>query len=230
MPQRREDEYLALARQSLLDLLDTERAVVWSEVEAKLTRETRSNEDAVYPHHLTTAKIQLIYEERIQSEKTLTRGGHEIETFTLANITGQTTRVARAAARKRLLMARYRGWASGTSTYPHGLIGPAGEATVRKAIIDSGALAVTTPGAGEVSKVLLTTLTGPLDSGGWLPVLDNRGLPLPNGMVYVPIEMKNVRDWLYPQAAELYQLGGPGTSTRKVTLRGLPQIVTGYMR
>lgn len=84
------------------------------------------------------------------------------------------------------------------------LIGPAGESTVRQAIIDAGTLAVSTPGAGEVTNVLGTTLLGSLDSGGWLPVINRTGLP--EGMVYVPIEIKNIRDWIYPTSAELYQL------------------------
>ncbi|MEU4838668.1 hypothetical protein [Nocardia testacea] len=204
MSSSRELELEAEARRDLLELIETEHAVVWSEVEAKLTREVLGNKGEIYPHHLTTAKQQLIEEGILDSTKTMTRGGHEIETFSFTQVTGRGTRINRAAARKRLLMSRYRGWASGTVTYPSGLIGPAGEATVRRAIMDAGTLAVSSPGAGEVSKVLGTSLTGSLDSGGWLPAIDSRGLP--EGLVYVPIEIKNIRDWIYPTSAELYQL------------------------
>lgn len=200
------EENLAHARQSLLDLLDTEHAVVWSEVEAKLTREARSNELAVYPHVLTHARRDLIAERLVDSTKAATRGGGTIETFHLANTTGRTTKIKHAAGRKRLLLARYYGWASGSTTYPHGFIGPAGESTIRQAIIDSGALSVTTPGAGEVTNALGLNLTptGSLDSGGFMPALNDKGIPL--GTVYVPVEIKNIRDWVYPQTAELYQL------------------------
>lgn len=200
------EENLAHARQSLLELLETEHAVIWSEVEAKLTREVRSNELAVYPHVLTAARRALTDERLLEGTKHTTRGGAAIETFSLTNTRGRTTKIRHAAGRKRLLGARYLGWATGSSTYPHGHIGPAGENTIRQAIIESGALSVLAPGAGEVASALGLNLTstGTLDSGGFLPILDERGVPL--GTVFVPIEVKNLRDWVYPQTAELYQL------------------------
>jgi hypothetical protein len=203
MPSPRE-ENLAEARRSLLELIDTEHAVVWSEVEAKLTRETKSPEDAHYPHLLTQAKQQLLRDQIIVATTAESRGGHEIETFSFIDTSGRATKINRAAGRKRVLMSRYRAWANGNATYPQGLIGPAGEATVRQAIIDSGALSVTSPGAGEVPRILGTHLNGPLDSGGWLPAIDDTGMPA--GLVYIPIEIKNIRDWVYPRSAEPYQL------------------------
>jgi hypothetical protein len=66
-----------------------------------------------------------------------TRGGSAVATIQPANQRKRGTAIARAAGRKRLLYARYLGWARGTARYPHGMIGPAGERAVRSAIIDS---------------------------------------------------------------------------------------------
>lgn len=203
MPSPR-DEDLAEARRSLLELIDAEHALTWSEAEAKLTTESRPLDDAHYPHILTAARHQLTAENKITSTRVTTRGGQFIDTLSLTNTAGRTTKIKNAAARKRLLSARYLGWASGSATYPHGLIGPAGELAVRQAIIESGALNQLNPRAGEVRKALGTELAGPLDSGGFLTALDDRGIP--TGVVYVPIEVKNLRDWLYPASAEVYQL------------------------
>lgn len=203
MPSPR-DENLAAARRSLLELIDTEHAVTTSEIEAKLTTESRLLDDAHYPHILTTARFQLLNEGILTAAREATRGGHAVATLSLKNNRGRTTAIKTAAARKRLLSARYLGWASGSATYRNGHVGPAGESAVRQAIIQSGVLGGLTPGAGEVKKILGTELLGPLDSGGFLTVFDEYDVP--SGSIYVPIEVKNIRDWIYPNSAELYQL------------------------
>lgn len=55
MPSPR-DENLEEARRALLELIDAELAVTWSEVEAKLTLETRPLDNAHYPHVLTYSR------------------------------------------------------------------------------------------------------------------------------------------------------------------------------
>ncbi len=45
---------------------------------------------------------------------------------------------------------------------------------------------------------------GPLDNGATLQLVDEKGFP--TGSVVVPIEVKNRRDWIYPEAPELHQL------------------------
>ncbi|MEV6562948.1 hypothetical protein AB0M22_45025 [Nocardia sp. NPDC051756] len=197
-------EHQAKARNDLLQLVETEHAVVWNEVEAKLTEENRAREDANFAHVLTDARHILTDAGLIVPNTETARGGTSIETFTPADLTNRATKVKTAAARKRLLMARYRGWASGNATYPHGLIGPAGEVAVRQALVEAGNLSLSTPGAGEVRNILGTSLNGSLDSGGWLPVMNSQGLL--EATIYIPIEVKNVRDWLYPQSSEVFQL------------------------
>lgn len=143
-------------------------------------------------------------ERRIVETTTPTRGGQPIETLTPRDTTGRTTAIAHAAARKRILTSRYLSLAVPNTTYKHGVLGPTGEAVVRHAIVQAGNLALTTTGAGEVKKILGLSLQGSLDSGGWLPVMDKNEQPA--GMVYIPIEVKNIRDWTYPQSSELFQV------------------------
>lgn len=192
------DEDLAAAKAHVLELVTTELAVTTSEIEAKLTVENVPLERAHYPHILTLAKQELLAERLITSAHEIGKGGNKLETLSPADTKGKTTAIRRAAARKRLLTARYLSWAESGSTYVHGIIGPAGEAAVRQAIMDTGRLSVTSTNAGEVTHALGIKLRGPLDSGGWLPILHNNGRPA--GLAYVPVEVKNIRPWLYPQS------------------------------
>ncbi len=80
--QRPDEYYNALAYQAVLDLLDREDAVIWAEVEAKLS-------DAPYPgapygidpNHLTNAKAKLLSEGRIRLVTEETRGGRKIDVY-----------------------------------------------------------------------------------------------------------------------------------------------------
>lgn len=136
------------------------------------------------------------------------RGGRDIETIQPADRTNRATKIDRAAARKRILYARYTGWAQGTKRHPQGLIGPAGETATRSAIVASGSLQPLTPGAAETASVLGVTLSGPVDSAGFMvPVL--RG-GIPGQPVTTIFEVKNIRSWIYPSAAELYQVLAKG--------------------
>ncbi|MFI5501160.1 hypothetical protein ACIA5E_19045 [Nocardia asteroides] len=198
------DEDLAGAKLHLLELVNSELAVTPAEIEAKLTEEGKPREQAHFPHVLTLARQELVLEGRITATEGTGKGGNKLTTFSPTDAAGRTTAIRRAAARKRLLTARYLGWAESGSTYKHGIIGPTGEAVVRQAIMESARLSVTETNAGEVTKALGVKLRGPLDSGGWLPILNDNGLPA--GLAYVPIEVKNIRGWLYPQNSEVFQL------------------------
>lgn len=59
-------------------------------------------------------------------------------------------------------------------------------------------------GFGEVPTLLGHRLAGPIDTGGYLVTLDRAGLPMTP--VTIPIEVKNIRSWIYPSSEELYQL------------------------
>ena len=204
MPQRSVDEYVALARAAIIELLDKEHAAAWLEVEAKIT-------DAPWPsvghridkHHLSTARIDLLRNGQIVDLSVGTRGGREVVIIHRADTARRQTAIARAASRKRILTARYLGWAQGTTSRP-GVIGPAAERVVHESLKESATFRLVNPAGGQVSRLLGYTLDGPLDHAVILtPINDDE---LPETPVVVPIEVKNVRDWIYPSSQELYQL------------------------
>lgn len=110
-----------MARDAILDLLRTEHAALWSEAQAKIgdTR-WRSVPTRIDPHHLTTARAQLIANRRIVSLTEKTRGGHEISVLHLADTRGISTAIEKAAARKRSLAATFNSWIRPRSGYPIG--------------------------------------------------------------------------------------------------------------
>lgn len=188
-----------------MELLDSEYAAGWSEVEAKLAEGRYADTDVnVSPHNLTLARRELLKAGLVVETSATTRGGTAIDLLTPVDTRRRKTRTDEASARKRLLLARYHGWATGDHTYPRGRIGPAGENVTRKSVLEAATLSMTEPHGGEVRTFLGLRLTGPLDSAGHLPLILPNGRPGPT--IAVPIEVKNVRDWLYPQAREIYQL------------------------
>lgn len=124
----------------------------------------------------------------------------------LSDLTGRREAIRVAAARKRLLQARYMGWALGTPSQP-GVIGPWGEHVVHeafKAAAVHGYLLVN-PEGGHVTTLFGARVPGgPIDNVAQLQVLDSLGRPA--GTVVVLVEVKNVRGWVYPESPELFQL------------------------
>lgn len=196
---------IATAKKRLLDLLDEQHALVKPEAITRLA-ETYFKGDTknIDPHVTGQAIDELVREgDIVVTAAQRTRGGRSVRTIQLADDTGRATAIDKAARRKRLLYARYLGWATGSNRYPRGLIGPAGETAVRRAIIESAALQPENPGAGEVSKILNVRLPGPADSGGYMtPIVAG----IPTATVTVLIEIKSIREWIYPTSSELYQL------------------------
>jgi hypothetical protein len=204
MPRRSPDEYVALARSAIMELLDQEHAASWLEVEAKIA-------DVPWPsvgysidkHHLSTARIELLRSGRIVDLSEGTRGGREVVIIHPAETSRRKTAIAHASSRKRILTARYLSWAQGTPSRP-GVIGPAAEQVVHESLKESATYRLVNPSGGQVSKFLGYALDGPLDNAVILtPINDDE---LPETPVAVPIEVKNVRDWIYPSSQELYQL------------------------
>lgn len=205
MSSRKTDEYVDRCCDRILELLLEHHALVHPEIEARVSEGYyRSSNRNIDPHHVTTALRNLTKREDILRLRTTTRGGRAIETVQLTHPpSGTSTVVARAAARRRLLYARYQGWAQGTVHNPQGLIGPAGEVAVRLGLQNSGALQPAVPGFAEVRSLLGSVLTGPLDSAGFLvPILHG----LPQTPITILVEVKNIRSWVYPSSAEPYQL------------------------
>jgi hypothetical protein len=69
------------------------------------------------------------------------------------------------------------------------------------------------PDGGQVNEFLGVRLNGPLDDAAFLMPLAPNGLPL--STVAIPVEVKNLRDWLYPASPEPYQLLGKATALQR---------------
>lgn len=203
MAQRPPSEYVRLGREAIEDLLEAEHAAPWIEVEAKIA-------DVAYgligirvePHHLSEARSQLVAEGTIVASTGPTRGGSQVTVLHLAGAHGR--RFDDATARKRILTARYYGWARGTRTRA-GRFGPAGENAVREALAAAAPSGYTIENPGrEVENLLGIHLRGSLDAAAHYLVRDDDGIP--GNVITVPIEVKNLRDWIYPSSREQYQL------------------------
>jgi hypothetical protein len=197
-----------MARDALLDLLRQEHAVLWAEAQAKIgDARWPSVPTRIDPHHLTTARGQLLAGNRIASMTATTRGGHKVPVLHLADTRGIATQIEKAAARKRALMATLNSWVNPRSGYPLGFIGAAGERVVHQSLLAAAphGLRVEHPGGGEVRNLLGHPVDGgPLDNAAWATVVNAIGQPIDT--VLCPIEVKNVRHWIYPNARELFQL------------------------
>lgn len=201
-------QYQARAVDRIHEILSTEHALVRREVESRISEGYwQSSGENIDPHHVSNALRYLtdeLGELEWVSAMTRGKGKRPVPTLQPVNRTGRGTKIDKAAARKRLLYGRYQGWASGTQRHPQGLIGPAGEAATRGGILASEVVIPIASDAGEVSNVLGVAVPGPLDSAGFIVPIDHRGVP--GAAVTLLFEVKNLRQWIYPSAPELYQL------------------------
>src|SRR4051812_47384265 len=120
-------DYQELAVKAVRGILEQEHAVVWNEVEARASERSWGDlPSRIDPHHLTNARRMMVEEDELLSTAEPTKGGRIIEVHYLAGAGKRA--VEDAASRKRLLQARFLGWAKGTKRHPRGLIGGGGEA------------------------------------------------------------------------------------------------------
>lgn len=113
------EEYRALARRAVLDLLDVEHAAAWLEVEAKICDEQWPGIGTrIDRHHLSSARISLLRQGKIEEAHAATRGRRMVSIVQPADPGRLATAIAKAAQGKRLLLARYLGWAQGTPARP----------------------------------------------------------------------------------------------------------------
>lgn len=161
------------------------------------------------PHHVEFARTLLLSTGEIVDTTVAGKGGRDVRLFQVADAKGRVKSVTAAAMRKRALMNRYYGWAQGTESYP-GITGPAAEAVVHDTIIRSGIgnlLSDASARVGSVSSFLGQPVPiGPLDNAFLFLPLDENGRIRFSTTVGVPVEVKNVREWIYPRSRELYQL------------------------
>lgn len=151
----------------------------------------------VVPHRLYDRLGVLVRHGEIRGDTVPTRGGSTVTTYALAGAPDEQT--SKAAARKRLLYARYRGWAAGSQRQGAGVVGPASELVFHSAVAQVAAF---------VGYRFLHASGHQVDAVDDVPV--PRG-PLDNGLVlhsaedgvpyYLLVEVKSYRNWLYPQSA-----------------------------
>ena len=86
------------------------------------------------------------------------------------------------------------------------MIGEGGERTARASLAAAAFVGyrLLHPATAEATTLFGSAVPGgPLDAAAQIVVDDPTALPIP---ITVLIEVKNIRDWIYPDAAELYQL------------------------
>ncbi|MFF0270018.1 hypothetical protein [Kribbella sp. NPDC004536] len=194
----------------MVELLDLELAAPVVEIEARIAdRVWGDNPRTIDPHLLTQARNDLESAGQVLRVESATRGGSSV-TLLLPNPTprGKTRATEDAAARKRLLFARWRSWSRGTEHMPN-LIGAGGESVIHQSLLGAAPYGyrLVQPRRGEVSTLYGQPVPGgALDNAAWLTPM-NQETQTPTRTTYlVPIEVKNVRHWLYPNHWEIYQL------------------------
>lgn len=185
-----------------------EHAVVWDEVEAKLSEEVWGDLPfRVQPHHLTTARHRLGKDGDglIIEQHKASKGSHLVTTLQLADTTDRANATLVAARRKRALQSRYVSGTQGNNAQRE-RVGIAGEHVTHAALIAAAphGFHLIQPHGGEVRRLFDAPVPGgPLDSAAWLNVIGEDGRP-DNFLCLV--EVKNLRSWVYPSTHELYQL------------------------
>ncbi len=203
-------EWIERGREAIVSLLAEQLAAPELELTARISdRPWRGQPKPIDPHLLSTGLKDLRAAGLVRRVQVVTRGGSKVAVFQPSPIPRGKTRAAdEAAARKRLLVARHRSWSRGTQHMPN-LIGAAGEAVVHRSLREAAPYGyrLIQPAQGEVRAIYGEPVPGgPLDNGAWLTPMDQQ-TQMPTGSTFlVPIEVKNVRHWLYPWHWEIHQL------------------------
>jgi hypothetical protein len=195
---------VATADDILLEMAEELRAFVRPEAEARAADERwKAQLRVVQPHRITAALQRLLADGRLVADHDVTRGGRQITTFRPGDLSGRERPTADAAARKRLLYARYLSWASGSPSAA-GLIGPAGQRMVHRTLRDVSpelGYKLEDSRIGDTSRFLDVEVPGgPLDNAAHL------FLGEPSRRYSIPIEVKSRREWIYHTSTELYQV------------------------
>jgi len=198
--------YRDMAVDIIRDMLATEHALIWGEIIARAADHVWSadlHDIRINPHHLREGLKYLIDMKQVQQQSLPTRGGRTIGVYTSADVPGRQRVTERAAARKRLLAARYQGWASGSDAV-RGVIGPTAEEIVHASLSQAAGYVgykLLNPEGGSIGSVRnIAVPFGPLDNAAWL-----RHEQDPREYLLV-IEVKSLRSWIYPGSSRLFQL------------------------
>jgi len=160
---------------------------------------------AVQPHHLTTARYRLLKAGVIEKLDENTRGGQVVATYVMAD---PTKSARRQAGRKRLLHSRYLSWSRESNKWGAAPIPAALERVIQASLAEAAAYGyrlLRPQGGGEVTQIAGAPVPGGrIDNATFFTGLTPGGMPIKT--VLLAIEAKNIRQWVYPQTQELYQL------------------------
>jgi hypothetical protein len=200
------EDYVAFAERALMELIREEGAVLVREAEAKISDASwPSVPTPINPHHLTTARSRLLGRNWITLSAPFDPSGTRL--MHPSDTRGKKEIIRVASKRKRALHGYMETWARATSRFPSGIIGEAGERVVRASFQLAAAHGVrpVQPGATQISRLFTEPVPGgPLDYAVWVDQLDEYGRS--TGSILCPIEVKNIRHWIYPRSHELFQL------------------------
>jgi hypothetical protein len=186
-------------------MVDTEHAIVYPmELEARAADRLWDGFNRTPdPDILHGATESLLAEDDLKLTRERTKGGRRIPILHLSDLSRRKTAFEAAARRKRLLQARYLGWASGAPKTP-GIVGSAGEKVVRESFKGAEAHGyVLVNREGPVGNILGQPVPGgALDTAAFLTVLRDT-TPHTIGLLG---EVKNIRGRIYPSSREVYQL------------------------
>lgn len=206
---RQKDTRVQAAAAALRDFVDEHLATSKIEMEAKLIDVFFQN-PPFEPHHLHDATRMLLRSGEIVRVEASTRGGRKPPILLKADAKGRSREQSDRAARKRLLMSRYYSYVEGAKGRESSLAGPAGEIAFHTALVTANVgthLSRLNRGRPTLESVMDQPVpVGPLDNGFVLQRLDSRGRPIGPWGVQVLVEVKNIREWIYPRTQELYQV------------------------
>jgi len=204
------DSRVFAAVDAVRSFMDAHLAASKIELEAKLI-DAYFDHPPFEPAHLHSATQYLMKSGEIERVVEPTRGGRRPPIFVTTKTQSRSRAVTDAASRKRLLMSRYYSYVEGGKGPDASLAGPAGERAFHAALVSANVgtiLSSSTRGRPSLDIVMGTNVpVGPLDNGFVLQKID-RNLQRPIGPwgVQVLVEVKNIREWIYPRTQELYQV------------------------
>lgn len=203
------DERVFSAVAALRAFMNEHLAASKIELEAKLI-DVHFGWPPFEPHHLHNAIRYLAARDELTRVEEPTRGGRRPPLLLSADTTGRSREQSDVAARKRLLMSRYYSYVEGSKGRESSLAGPAGEIAFHTALLSANVgtpMSTLTRGRPSLDTVMSRPVPiGPLDNGFVLQRFDTTGQPVGPWGVQVLVEVKNIREWIYPRTQELYQV------------------------
>jgi hypothetical protein len=202
-------EWVELATVAAYAFIRERGAVVWPEVEAFLSESSwvHDNLDSSIPtdwcpqpHHLTTARKRLVNAGAIRKQAAVLNG--RLVSTWIDAVSSQQTATDRLAATKRRCYRTYLSWTNRAQ-----LCGAIAEQVVHRSLTALAGRYLWIPDHKPGKVTLLCgqpiTVGGPLDSAGFWP-LDPQDPSV--GLVPFAVEIKNIRDWIYPWDHEHWDL------------------------